>query len=90
MTEITGDKFSFYMDLVDEKGNVWGTVSVVPIKERNKRDIILSDLNNGKFLFRSSTELLNMLMKRKVSYKERKDVMEFLSDSFLFLEQNDL
>jgi hypothetical protein len=90
MTEITGDKFSFYMDLVDEKGNVWGTVSVVPIKERNKRDIILSDSNNGKFLFRSSTELLNMLMKRKVSYKERKDVMEFLSDSFLFLEQNDL
>jgi hypothetical protein len=90
MTEIIGDKFSFYMDLVDEKGNVWGTVSVVPIKERNKRDIILSDLNNGKFLFRSSTELLNMLMKRKVSYKERKDVMEFLSDSFLFLEQNDL
>ncbi len=90
MTEITGDKFSFYMDLVDEKGNVWGTVSVVPIKERNKRDIILSDSNNDKFSFRSSTELLNMLMKRKVSYKERKDVMEFLSDSLLFLEQNDL
>ena len=83
MTEITGDKFSFYMDLVDEKGNVWGTVSVVPIKERNKRDIILSDSNNDKFSFRSSTELLNMLMKRKVSYKERKDVMEFLSDSFI-------
>ena len=90
MTEITGDKFSFYMDLTDEKGNVWGTVSVVPIKERNKRDIILSDSNNGKFSFRSITELLNMLMKRKVSYKDRKDVMEFLSDSFLFLEQNDL
>ena len=90
MTEITGDKFSFYMDLVDEKGNVWGTVSVVPIKEQNKRDIILSDLSNGKFSFRSITELLNMLMKRKVSYKDRKDVMEFLFDSFLFLEENDL
>lgn len=90
MTEITGDKFSFYMDLMDEKGNVWGTVSVVPIKEQNKRDIILSDLSNGKFSFRSITELLNMLMKRKVSYKDRKDVMEFLFDSFLFLEENDL
>jgi hypothetical protein len=90
MIDITGDKFSFYMDLKDEKGNVWGTLSVVPIKEQNKRDLILSDVNNGNFSFRSITELLNMLMKRNVPFDDRKNVMEFLADTFLYLERNDL
>jgi hypothetical protein len=90
MRDITGNKFSFYMDLMDENDNLWGTLSVIPIKERGKRDIILSDVNNGNFSFRSITELLNMLMKRKVSYDERKSVVEFLANSLLFLERNDL
>jgi hypothetical protein len=90
MTGITSNKFSLYMNLLDEKGNIWGIISVIPIKEQNKRDIILSDVNNEKFSFRSITELLNMLMKRNISFEDRKEVMEFLSDSFSFLEQNDL
>lgn len=90
MGDIKGDKFSFYMYLMDKNGNHWGTVSVIPIKKLGKRDIILSDSNNGNFSFRSITELINTLMKRKVSFEVRKNVLEFLADSFLFLEQNGL
>ena len=89
MKDIVGNKFSFHMDLMDHEDNIWG-ISVVPLKEIGKRDILLSDAHNSNFSFRSITELLNMLMKKNVSFEDRKRVLEFLAESLLFLEKNDL
>jgi hypothetical protein len=90
MKDIVDNKFSFHMDLMDHEDNIWGIVSVVPLKEMGKRDILLSDAHNGNYSFRSITELLNMLLKKNVSFEDRKRVLEFLAESLLFLEKNDL
>jgi hypothetical protein len=79
--------FPFTMDLKDEDGNVWATVSVIPSKDPNKRDILLIDAQNGNYSVRSITELLNILEKRKVSLEEKKEVLEFLAERLIFLER---
>ncbi len=75
------------MDVKDEKGNILGAVCVSPAKELGKRDIILMDENSGSFSVRSTTELINMLSKKKVPFEERKQVLDFLAERLRFLEQ---
>jgi hypothetical protein len=86
----TDNNFSFTIDLRDGDGDIWAVVSVIPSKEPGKRDIILMDVEEGNYSFRSITELLNLLQKKKVSFEDRKMVLDFLADSLLFLEKNEL
>jgi hypothetical protein len=90
MKDVKENNFSFTMDLKDENNDIWLTISVMPSKEVGKRDILLMDVNDGNFSFRSITELINMLMKKKVSFTDRKAVLDFLANSLLFLEKNQL
>jgi|WetSurMetagenome_2_1015567.scaffolds.fasta_scaffold184855_2 hypothetical protein len=87
MLDTVENIFPFTMDLKDDEGNIWGTVSVIPSKESYKRDILLMDVHEGNFSVRSITELLNMLEKRNVSLEEKKKVLDFLAERLLFLEQ---
>jgi len=75
------------MDVKDEKGNILGAVCVSPAKELGKRDIILMDENSGSFSVRSTTELINMLSKKRVPFEERKQVLDFLAERLRYLEQ---
>ncbi|MFY9639235.1 MAG: hypothetical protein WAK14_10580 [Methanobacterium sp.] len=84
------NNFTFTMDLRDDDDNIWAAISVIPSKEAGKRDILLIDANNGNFSFRSITELINFLQKKKVSFYERKKVLDFLANSLLYLEKNQL
>lgn len=79
--------FPFTMDLTDEKGNTWATISVVPSKNSFKRDILFMDPNNGNFSVRSITELLNMLEKYHISLEDKKKVVEFLAERLIYLEK---
>ena len=90
MKDIKENNFSFIMDLNDENNNVWLSISVIPSKEVGKRDILLMDVNEGNFSFRSITELMNMLMKKNVAFEDRKEVLDFLANSLLLLEKNQL
>jgi hypothetical protein len=90
MKDVKENNYSFTMDLKDENNDIWLTISVMPSKEVGKRDILLMDVNDGNFSFRSITELINMLMKKKVSFTDRKAVLDFLANSLLFLEKNQL
>jgi hypothetical protein len=83
------NNFSFTMDLRDDGGNIWAAVSVIPSKEVGKRDILLMDIKEGNISVRSITELLNLLHKKKVSFDNKKKVVDFLADSLLFLERNE-
>lgn len=76
------------MDLIDEKGNVWGAVLVSTSKEFGKRDIILMDEQSGSHSARSITELINMLSKKNVPFNDKKRVLEFLAERLKKLEQN--
>ena len=67
------------MDVKDEKGNIFGAVCVSPAKELGKRDIILMDENSGTFSVRSTTELINMLSKKNVPFRRKKDGTGFFS-----------
>jgi hypothetical protein len=78
--------FSFTLDLKDEDGNVWATISVIPSKDAFKRDILLIDAQEGNFSVRSVTELLNLLEKRNISLEDKKRVIEFLAERLIFLE----
>jgi hypothetical protein len=80
-------KISSSIDVIDNDGNLLGAVCVTPTKERGKKDILLMDENTGTQSFRSITELINMLSRKNVSYKERKRVLDFLSERFIYLEQ---
>ena len=84
------NNFTFTMDLRDNNDNIWAAISIIPSKEAGKRDLLLIDAINGNFSFRSITELINFLQKKKVSFIERKKVLDFLANSLLFLEKNEL
>lgn len=83
------NNFSFTMDLRDDDGDIWAVISVISSKEVGKRDILLMDVQEGNISVRSITELLNLLQKKKVSFENRKKVVDFLAASLLFLERNE-
>lgn len=83
------NNFSFTMDLRDDDGDVWVAISVISSKEVGKRDILLMDVQEGNISVRSITDLLNLLQKKKVSFENRKKVVDFLAASLLFLERNE-
>lgn len=83
-----GKKFVSSMDVKDKKGNILGAVCVAPAKEIGKRDIILMDEETGTQSVRSTTELINMLSKKNVTFEERKVVLDFLSERLRYLERN--
>ena len=67
------NNFTFTMDLRDDDNNIWAAISVIPSKEAGKRDLLLIDVNNGNFSFRSITELINFLQKKRFpSMKEKR------------------
>jgi hypothetical protein len=74
------------MDVKDKSGNLFGAVCVAPAKEIGKRDILLMDENSTQSV-RSITELINMLSKKNVSFEERKQVLDFLSERLRYLEK---
>lgn len=76
------------MDVKDKNGNILGAVCVAPAKEIGKRDILLMDESTGTQSVRSITELINMLSKKDVTFEERKQVLDFLSERLRNLEQN--
>ena len=84
------NKYSFTLDLRGDNGAIWAVVCVIPSKDIGKRDILLMDVCEGNFSVRSITELLNLLMKKKVSYDERRRVLDFIAESLFILEKNDL
>jgi hypothetical protein len=84
------NNFSFTMDLRDEDDEIWAAISVAPSKEARKRDILLIDINNENISFRSITELMNFLQKKKVPYRDRKDAIDFIATSLIIFEKNQL
>jgi hypothetical protein len=90
MNSFGENNFSFTFDLRDENEDIWAVISVAPSKEVGKRDILLIDVDNENISFRSITELMNLLQKRKVTFEDRKDVLNFIANSLLFLEKNQL
>ena len=90
MIDNNENNFSFTMDLKDENDEIWAAISVAPSKEPGSRDILLIDANNENFSFRSITELMNFLQKRNVPYDDRKDALDFIANSLIILEKNQL
>ena len=81
-------KFLSTMDVKDKYGNILGAVCVTPSKEIGKRDILLMDEKSMTQSARSTTELINMLSKKNVTFEDRKLVLDFLSERLRNLEQN--
>ncbi|MDZ4171320.1 MAG: hypothetical protein U1C19_04075 [Methanobacteriaceae archaeon] len=81
-------KFFSTMDVKDKNGNILGAVCVTPSKEIGKRDILLMDEKSMTQSARSTTELINMLTKKNVTFEEKKLVLDFLSERLRNLEQN--
>ena len=81
-----GKKFVSSMDVKDKNGKLLGAVCVAPAKEIGKRDILLMDEKTTQSV-RSITELINMLSKKNVSFEERKQVLDFLSERLRYLEK---
>jgi hypothetical protein len=90
MIDNNENNFSFTMDLRDEDDEIWAAISVAPSKEAGKRDILLIDIHNENISFRSITELMNFLQKKKVPYRDRKDALDFIANSLIILEKNQL
>ena len=90
MTDNDENNFSFTMDIKDVNDQIWAAISVAPSKDAGKRDILLIDINNDNLSFRSITELMNFLQKKKVPYRTRKNVLDFIANSLLILEKNQL
>ncbi len=65
---IDENNFLFSMDLRDENDEIWAAISVAPSKDPSNRNILLIDVNNENISFRSITELMNFLQKKKVPY----------------------
>jgi len=80
------DRFANSIDLKDERGHVWGAVFVSTSKELGKRDIILLDEKSETHSARSITELINLLSKKNVSFKDKRKVLEFLAERLRILE----
>lgn len=79
-------KFTSTMDVKDKNGKLLGAVCVAPAKEIGKRDILLMDEKTTQSV-QSITELINMLSKKNVSFEERKQVLDFLSERLRYLEK---
>jgi len=75
------------MNLKDEKDIIWAVISVVPSKYPGSRDILLIDNHDENISFRSITELMNFLQKKKVSYEDRREVLDFIANSLIILEK---
>jgi len=90
MIDIYENNFSFTMDLRDEDNKIWAAISVAHSKKPGRRDILLIDDNNENISFRSITELINFLQKKKVPYEDRKDALDFIANSLIILEKNQL
>ncbi|BDZ71598.1 hypothetical protein [Methanobacterium petrolearium] len=75
------------LDVKDKNGDILGAVCVSPSKEIGKRDILLMDEKTGTQSVRSTTELINMLSKKNVSFEDRKIVLDFLAERLRVLEQ---
>ena len=90
MIDNNENNFSFTMDLREEDDEIWAAISVAPSKGAGKRDILLIDRNNENISFRSITELMNFLQKKKVPYRDRKAVLDFIANSLIILEKNQL
>ena len=90
MIDINEYNFSFTMNLKDEDEKIWAVISVAPSKEPGRRDILLIDVNNENISFRSITELMNFLQKKKVPYEDRKEAIDFVANSLIILEKNQL
>jgi len=75
------------MDVKDKNGDLLGAVCVTPSKEVGKRDIMLMAENSGTQSVRSTTELINVLSKKNVSFDDRKMVLDFLAERLGSLEQ---
>jgi hypothetical protein len=75
------------LDVKDKNGDILGAVCVAPSKEIGKRDILLMDEKTGTQSVRSTTELINMLSKKNVSFEDRKQVLDFLAERLRVLEQ---
>jgi hypothetical protein len=88
MTEYNKQKYTSSMDVKDENGDILGAVCVTPSKEMGKRDILLMDEKTGTQSVRSTTELINMLSKKKVTFHERKLVLDFLAERLRDLEHD--
>ncbi|MCC7558195.1 MAG: hypothetical protein KO217_05865 [Methanobacteriaceae archaeon] len=88
MKEENENHFSNSIDLKDENGKIFGAVGVVPSKELGKRDLILMDEEKGTQSARSITELINMLTKKKVSFAEKRRVLDFLAEKLRALEKD--
>jgi len=74
------------MDVVDEQGNIIGSVCVVPSKDFGKRDIIFMRKSGGARSLRSVTELINYLEKLNVPYEVRKKAMNFVAERLRALD----
>lgn len=88
MTDENIEKYTSSMDVKDENGDILGAVCVTPSKEIGKRDILLMGDKTATQSVRSTTELINMLSKKKVPFNERKQVLDFLAERLRALEQD--
>lgn len=72
---------------VYKENELIGCVSVAVAKEPNKRDILFMDKEGDTFSVRSTTELMNLLTKLKITFEERKDIMNFVGERLRILER---
>ncbi|BDZ68932.1 hypothetical protein [Methanobacterium ferruginis] len=87
MADYIKPTYTSSLDVKDKNGDILGAVCVAPSKEIGKRDILLMDEKTGTQSVRSTTELINMLSKKNVSFEDRKLVLDFLAERLRVLEQ---
>ncbi len=87
MVDLNKPIYTSSLDVKDKNGDILGAVCVAPSKEIGKRDILLMDEKTGTQSVRSTTELINMLSKKNVSFEDRKIVLDFLAERLRVLEQ---
>lgn len=87
MADYMKTTYTSSLDVKDKNGDILGAVCVAPSKEIGKRDILLMDEKTGTQSVRSTTELINMLSKKNVSFEDRKQVLDFLAERLRVLEQ---
>lgn len=76
------------VDVKDESDDIIGAVCVVVSKTHLKRDLIFM-LKEGKAISsRSVTELVNILAKHKITFDERKRILNFVSNRLIELIPN--
>ncbi len=75
------------IDVYKEKKLI-GSVCVAVAKEPNKRDILFMDKEGDTFSVRSTTELMNLLTKLKITFEDRKEILNFVGERLRILEFN--